>query len=255
MPLKIVPKPLTNGAWGYPQGKKRRVKPPVLLVIHQTGNVRADAIDEVRNANSPNGDGPTATFWLARSGATAYQTLDPVTQVPWTNGRLEAPNWDAPGMDKVKKLTDRGYNAQEAAFATVEVSTYKTIANSVSPAQERALIELLAHLSRLSGLPISPATVHVHSYYATKSRASCPVPAAKRKAFLARLIAGGNLALGLAAPAPTPLPTPVKPATNPKTAAREELKLALAKITALKWSAAKSRLWQRVAKLRKTITG
>lgn len=206
---------LTNDAYGYPRGKGRRVKPVVLLVIHQTANVRADADAEVAYANRAGSSGPSATFYLSRDGQRFIQAID-TAYAPWTNGDLNKPDWTAPGMAAVKVLTDKGYNANEAAYATVEVSTYKSVTDSVSPEQIKSLAWLAVGLSKTSGIRISPSTIHLHAYYNSVDRSGCPVTPAKRKAFFEAFFAEVAHLQGLA-PAPTTpdtKPTPTSPCAS-----------------------------------------
>lgn len=155
--------------WGFPTVRApRRIKPTVLMVVHQTGNQRLpSAIGEATYSNR-DGSGASFTFANNRDG-TLVQCLDPVTQTPWTNGDLKEPS------ARVKRIigTRTGYSFNEFCFMTVESVAYLNSA-PITAAQIKTLAKLAAWGHELTGLPINRDTILGHRDINSVDRWNCP---------------------------------------------------------------------------------
>jgi hypothetical protein len=190
----IVEAHLTNGAYGFPAGKKRRVPVTALACIHVTGNKNTAAMADLhgaaraeRNYANRDGSNTSAHYYIARDGWT-LEAVDPVLYAAWSNGIVREPNRDNPGILDVLALERRGFNANEAYVLELEHlgygSTYPT-----TEAQRDAIAELIAAAADRTGLPISRETVHGHWELNGVDRRNCPVPYLKRETFLRDIVA------------------------------------------------------------------
>lgn len=160
--------------WGFPTvHAPRRVKPTILLVIHQTGNSRLpSALGEAQFSNR-DGSGASFTFVNDRDGKTV-QCLDPVTQVAWTNGDVNQPNLSLP---TVKAAVASGKSVNEWCFATAENVAYDVRPERRAPitdAQKETLAQIAAWGHKITGLPINRNTVIGHADINSVSRKFCP---------------------------------------------------------------------------------
>lgn len=172
--------------WGFPTvHAARRIKPVVLLVVHETGNSNLpSALGEATYSNR-DGSGASFTFCNNRDG-TPVQCLDPVTQVPWTNGDVKSPT------PRVKALMDKypGYNFNELCFMTAENVAYLD-RDPITAKQKETLAQEAAWGSKISGIPVNRDTVLGHRNINTETRWNCPVPG-DLGAFLDGIIARAN---------------------------------------------------------------
>lgn len=201
---------LTNQAYGFPRGGKRRVKPVALLCLHITGNssnLGPDAAQNERNyANRPGSVGPSAHTYLDRDGTGVLAITTDYTA--WSNGDLNAPN---PVTAKtVLDLVAKGYNANEAYVREIECVGFPSTA-PITDAQVATVVDLLRSDAKAFGLPINRQTVSAHADLNSVDRANCPVVPAQREALLSRIIALANAPVGdtpgtiIALPTGTPL--------------------------------------------------
>jgi len=166
--------------WGYPYTRNpRRVKPQILAVIH--------IADSMSSAESQTRWGFTAnkswTFMLDRDGG-AVQSLDPLTQTPWTNGDLRSPDRSNPiiaGWDYAQ------YNINEACLITIE-NVGLPFSDPITPQQIATIRGILAWGSGLSGIPISRDTVIGHYQINSETRVNCPAVPAGRAALFDALL-------------------------------------------------------------------
>ena len=86
----ISVQPLTNGAFGFPRGERRRMKPYVLAVVHQTSNATANAQNERDYANRPASPGPSATYYVDKDGG-VVAAVDSA-YASWSSGAFTSPD-------------------------------------------------------------------------------------------------------------------------------------------------------------------
>lgn len=185
---------LTNGAYGFPSGKSRRIKSIALACIHVTGNQSTASAEDTRKAataerNYANraGSSTSAHYYLARDGW-ALEAIDPVLFAAWSNGIVKSPNSANPGIAAVLALRAKGYNANEAYVLEIECLGYGSSFPITEP-QKVALAELIAAQAARTGLDISRETVHGHWELNGVDRRNCPVPYLRRETFLDDVIA------------------------------------------------------------------
>lgn len=195
---------LTNGAYGFPKGQKRRVKPVALACIHITGNLstsrmtdRAGAMAERNYANRAGSGGPSAHLYVARSGLYAVRAVSQA-YAAWSNGDVSSPNTGNPGIRRVLALRAKGYNANEAYWVEFENVGHPS-GYRVTDGQQRLNAEVIRRRAELSGLDINRETVHGHWEINGIDRQNCPDK--EHEAFLREVIA-------YARDMPTPAPTP-----------------------------------------------
>lgn len=172
--------------WGFPTvHAARRIKPVVLLVIHETGNPNLPSATGEATYSNRDGSGASFTFCNNRDGS-SVQCLDPVTQVPWTNGDVKEPT------ARVKALLEKypGYNFNELCFMTAENVAYLD-RDPITAKQKETLAQEAAWGSKVSGLPVNRDTVLGHRNINTVTRWNCPVPGDLGK-FLDGIIARAN---------------------------------------------------------------
>lgn len=179
---------LTNTAYGYPRGARRRVAPIALACLHVTANPNsppATAIQERNYANRDGSNGPSAHTYVNRDG-TGVHAID-LAYAAWSNGAVRSPKTGTPGIPAVLALVSGGHNANEAYVREVELCG-RYSAYPITQAQVEAVAGLIAADSVEFDLPISRATVHLHSDIDTEQRPNCPVPAAQAEAWVAAVI-------------------------------------------------------------------
>lgn len=193
---RLIDKPLTNGAYGFPRrGARRRVAPVILGVAHITGNSRtaayedplAGAAAERAYANRKDSPGPSAHLYIGRDGR-GYRAIDWRAYAAWSNGDVNRPDRTNPGIVRGRALRARGYNFNEACGVEAELVGYGT-SMPVTPAQRDAFAEELARAARHFGLPINRETVVGHYAINGVDRQNCPVRPAGHNAFLDDLVA------------------------------------------------------------------
>jgi hypothetical protein len=167
---------LTNSAFGYPnRGNERRVDPIALACIHITANKPpvASAAEERTYANRPDSPGPSAHFYIDRTGP-AVQAIDWKDFAAWSNGDVKEPAVSEPGVQKIVDFRAKGYNANEAYGVEIECCGYEP-GYPVTASQIRSSAYLVA-LAKLEWpeIPISTATVHPHRYLNTVDKWNCP---------------------------------------------------------------------------------
>jgi len=181
---------LTNGAYGYPGGSPRRVSPIALICIHQTGNSPpvATAREERDYANRAGSTGPSAHTYIDRAGGGvhAYSTA----YAGWSNGVLRSPKLTVPGIQAVVDFAVK-WNPNEAYVREVECCAYLT-SYPITEVQEEDIAALIAQDSIDSRIPISRATVHLHSDLDSVNRPNDPVPAADAEAWVTAIIKLAN---------------------------------------------------------------
>jgi hypothetical protein len=171
-----------NPNYGFPTvGAPRRVKPTILGVVHIADSM-SSAESQTRWAFGAN---KSWTFMLDRDGS-VVQSLDPVTQTPWTNGVVTAPDTSNP---LIAAAVGSSYNLNEACFLTIE-NVGIPFSDPITPAQEATMRGILAWGSRLSGIPINRRTVIGHYQIDGLNRRNCPVVPVQRDGLFARLLSG-----------------------------------------------------------------
>lgn len=195
--MNISNQPLTNSAYGYPRGAKRRVTPYVLAVVHQTSNATANAQQERNYANRPNGDGPSATYYIDKNGD-VIGAVDGQQYASWCSGDLNKPDLSIQTVARMVVDKQAGYNPNEAVWDQFECCG--TGAEPWSDQQFESVATLIAARAQVTGLPIDRTTVLAHRDINTIDRASDPWPADRREARMARLIARANQILHPEAP-------------------------------------------------------
>lgn len=180
---------LTNQAYGYPRGAERRFPATHLMCIHITANPStppATARQERDYANRPGSSGPSAHDYIDRSGF-AIEAIDPAKYVAWSNGVLRSPKTTVPGVQAVVDAVASGKNANECYYREVEnCGRYPDY--PFTDEQSWLCARLAAEDSLETGIPISRATIHLHSDLDSVNRPNCPVPAATAEAFVAGII-------------------------------------------------------------------
>lgn len=188
---------LTNGA-SWP----RTLKPTVLLCIHITANM--GTAQQQRDYANRAGSQVSAHDYLDPDGS-GVEAIDPAARCAWSNGLVQSPNLSIP---TVKAAVAAGTNPNRIVWR--EVECVGDAAHPVTAAQIAQAARLVAADSRLTGLPVSRATVGTHADWDSVYRASCAFPPAVREAQLAAIITGANAILHPAPPAPAPAPAPVQ---------------------------------------------
>ena len=181
--------PLTNGAWGFPQGKERRIKPFVLMCVHIAGNRRTATMPDGvkpgsgtwaevsymardRHWKSEHPDrGNSAHSYISRDG----QVLDciPTRLAAWNNGDVKKPNTNLTEIRHILELRAQGKNANEAYVREIECTGFSR-ALPLTAQQRETVAYLIAHDSIEWGIPISRETVHMHADVNSIDKQSCP---------------------------------------------------------------------------------
>lgn len=197
-PPHIVPFqfPLTNGAYGFPRGEKRRLKPFVLMCVHICGNTRtakmpvgitpgcgtwADvsymARDRHWDSEKPQ-FGNSAHSYISRDG----QVLNciPTKFAAWNNGDLKKPNLKLASMRQIVDLKTKGTNANEAYVREIEC-TGQAHTYSLTAEQRETVAYLIAHDSIEWNLGITRETVHMHADVNSVDRPNCPFTGDREK--------------------------------------------------------------------------
>lgn len=179
------------GAVQYPVNKSSAsvLKPTVLLVVHITDNsALPNALGEAKYSNR---DGSEASFeFVTNRDGSIVQCMDPLTQVAWTTGSLNAPNLALP---TVKAMVGSSYGPNFFVFAQCENVGYEP-GNPLTAAQVATLSRLAAWASKLSGLPVNRNTILGHRDFNSVDRHDCPT-SGDLEALLAKVIAGANAIL------------------------------------------------------------
>lgn len=208
--MKLVKKLLTNDAYGFPRGSKKRRAAAQVFVIHITGNAKNLGPDAAKNerdyANRSNGSGPSATYYVNRPDAKGevevIQALE-LAWAPWTNGDLHNPQVSKPGWTKyIGPVLRRGLNANEPCV------TFECVGGTGSPVtneQLDAVADVIAEAAKtLNITKIVPwENLMPHAVFDSETRASCFAPPSKQDGALARVAARANAGLN---PAPAPAP-------------------------------------------------
>ena len=179
---------LTNTAYGYPRGEKRRIAPRRLACIHITANPRtppATAQQERDYANRDGSNGPSAHVYIGRT-ADRVDAID-TAYAAWSNGVLRNPKLTVPGVSEVVALAASGHNPNEDYLREYEICG-RNPDYPITSDQEMEVADQIAADSLATGLPIERATVHLHSDLDTVNRPNCPVPASQAERFVARII-------------------------------------------------------------------
>jgi hypothetical protein len=181
--------PLTNGAYGYPRGELRRLKPFVLMCIHITGNRRTSTMpDGIRHGS---GDWAEAAY-VARNrhwdsakpdkGCSAHSYISrdggvldciPTRFAAWNNGEIDKPNTALESIRRIIELRSKGTNPNEAYVREVECTGFHP-GFPLTEQQRETVAYLVARDSLEWNMPISRETVHLHADLDSGSRARCP---------------------------------------------------------------------------------
>lgn len=183
--------PLTNNAYGFPAGAKRRVVPVALICVHITANPNkppATAKGERDYANRAGSGGPSAHYYLDRDRLAGVAAVEWHDYAAWSNGDVNKPKTTVPGIQKVLALRTAGFNANEAYWLEVECCGNEANGYPITATQIQMLALLTAEAAVFSGLEISRATVHAHSDLNTVTRASCPTAPANAEELLGEVI-------------------------------------------------------------------
>lgn len=195
--------PLRNGAYGFPRGKERRLKPFVLMCIHICGNTRTAKMpagitpgtgtyaDVAYMARDRHWDAPhpqygnSAHSYIARNG----EVLDciPTKFAAWNNGDLKKPNLKLASMREIIHLHEKGSNANEAYVREIEC-TGQAHTYPLTAEQCETVAYLIAHDSVEWKLDITRETVHMHADVDSVNRHNCPFTGDREKQ-LAQIIA------------------------------------------------------------------
>lgn len=234
--------PLANGAYGFPRGQLRRLKPFVLICIHITGNRRTAAMPvgigpgtgtraEVaymardRNFGTASADyGNSAHDYIARDGS--ILACIPTKFAAWNNGDVQRPNRKLKSIRRIVDLVAGGRNANEAYVREVEC-TGSPGSFPLTKEQRESVAFRIAADSIAWKLAISRETVHLHADIDSVDRASCPFPAKTREDAVARIIQRAKAIRAELLQTPGPDPDP-DPDPNPEPDPCEELKSQLA---------------------------
>lgn len=186
--MNIVNAPLTNGAYGYPRGAKRRRKPTILAVLHQTSNT-ATAMQERNYANRAGSAGPSATAYIDKDG-TIVRAVNPALYAAWSQGDVNHADMAIP---TVAAAVRSGVNMNEWVYESIEgcgrgIEPYTT-------QQFEAAAQLIAAASKALGIPVNRNTVLTHRDINTVNRPSDPWPAQTREARVKRIIDRANAIL------------------------------------------------------------
>ena len=171
--------------FGYPTvGAPRRVRPTLLGVLHVTAGM-GDAAATTRWGI--NVGGRSWTFCVNRDGS-VVQSLDPVSQVPWTNGDKQ--EWDT-SNPLIVAAANSTYNFNEWCFLTIEC-VGRPDSDPITDAQRATIRDILAWGSKLSGLPVDRHHVVGHYQINGVTRTRCPVMPSQRDAFFADVLQEEN---------------------------------------------------------------
>jgi hypothetical protein len=189
--VTVVVDHLTNGAYGFPRGHTRRVRPVALVCLHITGNRQTAGMADLHGAaraerayaNRPGSNGPSAHHYVARDGW-AIEAIDPVRYAAWSNGDVDSPNTGNPGVVRVLAFRAKGYNVNEAYWLEVECVGHGPSGHPITPAQTQAVAELVAAQARRVNLPIDRETVHGHWEINGADRPTCPSPPVQHETLL-----------------------------------------------------------------------
>jgi vacuolar-type H+-ATPase subunit H len=185
--------PLTNRAYGYPQGAVRRVDPIALACLHITANSSnppATARQERDYANRANSGGPSAHLYVDPKGGGVW-AIDPAKYAAWSNGDVRSPRTAVPGVQAVLDFRSLGYNPNEAyAVAIEQVGRFPDY--PITPEQVQTVALVIAEQSIRTGLPIERRTVHLHGDLNTETRRECPVPVQSRETYADDVIRRAN---------------------------------------------------------------
>ena len=203
--MAVVSKPFTNGAYGFPRVKPRRIKPIALACIHITGNrntaamtdLHAAAMAERNYANRPRGFdtstpdyGPTAHDYDARDGWTV-RALDPLKYAAWSNGDVSAPNTANAGIQRVLAMRAKGYNANEAYWLESEEVGYGSLF-AITTKQRESIAARIAAIAKIVSMAASRETIHGHWEINGINRRNCPAAYDTRETFLRDIVARVN---------------------------------------------------------------
>lgn len=243
---------LDNGAYGFPQGsRKRRIRPWVLQCAHISGNSRTARMPvglasgtgtraEVsymareRHFESAHPDfGNSAHDYCARDGSRL--SCIPTSIAAWNNGlRMDArgrptsrPNTRLKSVQRIiAKVKAGGFNANEAYVREVEY-TGSPGKWKLTPEQRETFAYLVASDSIEWRIPISRETVHLHADIDGVDRLNCPFSAASREEQLEAVLRRAKVIRKLlTTPAPDPEPDP-EPVPDECAEAQERLEVAL----------------------------
>lgn len=218
--------PLTNRAYGFPRGAKRRRKPSIIACVHITGNKNtarmpvgigkgSGTLAEVTYMARPgNPGGNSAHSYVARDG----DMLDCIPwddYAAWSNGKLARPNTDLASVRRIvkRKQTIAGYNPNEEFWWEVEATGYPG-SYPLTKAQKQTIAARIARISIKTGLAISRNTVLLHADVDGVNRLNCPFSAKSREAQAKELVALAK-AYRKEFTGPTPVPEP-KPTPTPE---------------------------------------
>lgn len=162
---------LTNSAYGFPRGAKRRISPKVLAVVHITANM-GDADAQRDYANRDGSNGPSAHYYIDRDGGGVH-AIDERTYAAWSNGDLKSPRLTNAGVRYLDALRPV-HNANEGCYLEIECVGTATTAGQWTEAQFDTVARLIADAADDTGLTISATTVLPHAYINTIDRAHCP---------------------------------------------------------------------------------
>lgn len=207
---------LKNGAYGFPRGSQRRIKPWILACVHITGNARTarmpagiDKGDGTRAevdymALPGNPGGNSAHSYVARDGS----MLDCIpwdTYAAWNNGDivtkaggLARPNTRLASVKRIIAKLGRTngryfvrstFNPNEAFWWEVEATGARKDGLGLTDQQVTRIAQRIARISIKKKLAISRNTVLMHADIDGIDRLGCPWPAHLREKKHAELIA------------------------------------------------------------------
>jgi hypothetical protein len=192
--MEIVKKRFTNDAFGFPRGKRRRIKPIALACIHITGNNKTGKMDEknpgsgaaaeFNYANRVPSKGPSAHLYVARDGS-AIEALAGFFAA-WSNGDVKSPRTSNAGIKKVVAFRNKGYNANEAYWEEIECVGGSDF--PITDAQIETCARRIAKRSARSGIEISRNTVHGHFEINGIDRQNDPAPRAKHDDVMRKIV-------------------------------------------------------------------
>lgn len=229
--------PLSNVAYGYPRGKRRRTKPWIIACVHITGNrntarmpvgigpgsgTRAE-VSYMARAGNPGGN--SAHSYVARNG----DMLDCIPWdafAAWNNGDILAGRGPAPlarpntKLSSVRRIIGRlgrqgsryyirdTFNPNEAFWWEVEATGARVEGLGLTDAQVETIAARIARISIAKGIGISRNTVLMHADIDGIDRLGCPWPAHLREQKHAELIDRAKAIKRALTQQPTPEPDP-----------------------------------------------
>jgi len=176
---------LKNGAFGFPRGEKRRIKPWFLMCIHISGNKNtasmpvgikpgtgtfAEVAYMSRRRTSAD-VGNSAHDYIARDGSAL--ACIPTDYAAYNNGILLRPNLELDSVKRILRERSDGHNANEAYVREVECTGYPG-SFPLTKDQRETVAYLIARDSIKWDLPINRETVHMHRDLDSVNRSSCP---------------------------------------------------------------------------------